>query len=183
MKTLPYALALSAACLLAPAAAQTTLKPGLWEIQQRFQGNPELDQAMKEMREQMASMPPEERKQMEAVMASQGVQMAPGSKGVRMCMTREMVERNDVSGPQGDCRTTQQRRSGSTMKVVFTCSNPPSRGESEITMKGSEGYTSRTTTTTTAGGKPETMTMEASGKWISADCGNVKPIVPPAGRK
>ncbi len=135
------------------------------------------------MREQMASMPPEQRQQMEAMMARQGVQMAPGSKGVRMCMTREMVERNDVSGQQGDCRTTQQRRSGNTLKVAFACTNPPSRGESEVTMKGAEAYTVKTTTTSTVDGKPETMTMEAAGKWLSADCGNVKPVVPPAGRK
>lgn len=183
MKTLPYAMALSAACLLAPAAAQTTLKPGLWEIQQSFKGNPELDEAMKEMREQMASMPPEERKQMEAMMARQGVGMAPGGQGMRMCMTKEMVERNDIAGQQGDCRTTQQQRSGNSMKVVFTCTNPPSRGESQITMKGPEAYTVRTTTTTTVGGKPETMAMEAAGRWLSADCGTLKPIVPPAARK
>lgn len=183
MKTLPYALALSAACLLAPAAAQTTLKPGLWEIQQSFKGNPELDEAMKEMREQMAAMPPEQRKQMEAMMARQGVGMAPGGQGVRMCMTREMVERNDIAGQQGDCRTTQQQRTGNTMKVVFTCTNPPSRGESQITMKGNEAYTARTTITSTDRGRTETTQVESSGKWLAADCGSVKPVVPPAARK
>ncbi|WBY00383.1 DUF3617 domain-containing protein [Ramlibacter tataouinensis] len=182
MKKLPlaFAFALTAAGALAPAAAQSTLKPGLWEIEQRFQGNPELDEAMKEMREQMASMPPEQRKQMEAMMARQGVQMS--GKGVRMCMTREMVERNDVAGPQGDCRTTQQQRSGNTTKVVFTCTNPPSRGESQITMKGNEAYTARTTITSTERGKTETTNMESSGKWLSADCGNVKPVVAPKGK-
>lgn len=183
MKSLPYALALLAACALAPAAAQTTLKPGLWEVQQKFHGNPELDEAMKQMREQMASMPPEQRKQMEAMMASQGVQVAPGGKGMRMCMTREMVERNDIAGPQGDCKTTQQQRTGNSMKVVFTCTNPPSRGESQITMKGNEAYTSRTTITSTERGKTETTHMESSGQWLSADCGSVKPPVPPAVRK
>lgn len=178
--TLAWAFVLAAAGYLAPAAAQSTLKPGLWEIEQRFQGNPELDQAMKEMREQMASMPPEQRKQMEAAMASQGVQM--GGKGVRMCMTKEMVERNDVSAPQGDCRTTRQQRSGSTLKVAFTCSNPPSRGESQITMKGNEAYTARTTITSTERGKTETTSMESSGRWLSADCGSVRPVAPPKGK-
>jgi hypothetical protein len=32
----------------------------------------------------------------------------------------------------------------------------------------------------TAQGGPQTMNMESSGKWISADCGAVKPSRPPA---
>jgi hypothetical protein len=32
----------------------------------------------------------------------------------------------------------------------------------------------------TVQGKAETMNMDASGKWLSADCGTVKPMAPPA---
>ena len=28
-------------------------------------------------------------------------------------------------------------------------------------------------------GKTETMTMDTTGKWLKADCGNVKPFTPP----
>ncbi|MES2127992.1 MAG: hypothetical protein V4463_12025, partial [Pseudomonadota bacterium] len=31
-------------------------------------------------------------------------------------------------------------------------------------------------------GKPETMHMDASGKWLGADCGNVKPFAVPAAK-
>lgn len=31
---------------------------------------------------------------------------------------------------------------------------------------------------TTAQGKPETMTMDAAGKFLKADCGDVKPMAP-----
>ncbi len=151
----------------APVAAQA-LKPGLWEMQQKMGGNPEMDQAMAEMRKQMAAM-----------MAQRGVQMAPGSGGgmaVRMCMTREMVERNEVPVQQGDCRTTQQQRTGNTLKMAFTCTNPPSSGESQVTFTGSEAFSSRTTVTTTAGGKQEKTTIEGTGKWLGADCGSVKPM-------
>ena len=47
-------------CLMlcsASAFAQSTA-PGLWEIQNKMGGNPELDQAMAQMQKQMASMPP-----------------------------------------------------------------------------------------------------------------------------
>jgi hypothetical protein len=32
---------------------------------------------------------------------------------------------------------------------------------------------------TTMEGKKETMNMEGSGKWLAADCGNVRPMQPP----
>ena len=57
-------------CLLlcsASAFAQTTA-PGLWAIQNKMGGNPELDKAMAEMQKQLAAMPPAQRKQMEAMM-------------------------------------------------------------------------------------------------------------------
>jgi hypothetical protein len=166
--------ALAAACL--PAGAQS-LKPGLWEINNKMGGNPQLDQAMAEMQKQMAAMPPDQRKQMEAMMAQRGVRVAPSSGGgmaVQMCMTKEMVERNDVPMQDG-CRMTNQQRSGKTMKMAFACTNPPSSGEGEVTFTSPEAYSSKMTLRTVQQGKPETMTMEGTGKWLGADCGSVKP--------
>jgi len=169
--------ALAAACL--PATAQT-LKPGLWEIHNKM-NNPELDQAMKEMHKQMAAMPPEQRKQMEAMMARQGVKMVPSGQGmaVQMCMTREMVERNEIPLEKSDCKITSQSRSGNTVKMAYSCPNPPTTGESHITMASPEAYTSRMTVKSVVDGKAETMTMEGRGKWLQADCGNVQPVMPP----
>jgi len=178
MRTLSIVFAAAACAATLPAAAQT-LKPGLWEMQHKVQGNAQMDQAMAEMREQMAAMSPEQRKQMETMMAGRGVQMAPaGDGGMRMkvCMTREMAERNDIPANRGDCRTSQQQRSGNTLKMRFTCTNPPSSGDTQVTFNGPEAYTSKTNVTSTTNGKAETMTMEGSGKWLSADCGSVKPI-------
>jgi hypothetical protein len=162
-----------------PAAAQT-LKPGLWEMRQKMGGNPEMDKAMAEMQQQMAAMSPEQRKQMESMMASRGVQVAPGAGGamvMKMCMTKEMVERDEVPATQGDCKTTRQQRSGNTMSVAFTCTNPPSSGDSKITFNGPESYSSKTSVTTTQkGGRPEKMTMEGTGKWLGANCGAIKPV-------
>src|SRR5690349_945397 len=107
-----FAAALLAAATL-PAAAQT-LKPGLWEMRQKMQGG-EMDKAMAEMQQQMKSMSPEQRKQMEAMMAARGVQMGPSAGGgmaVKVCMTKEMVERDEVPAAQGDCKTTSQKRTG-----------------------------------------------------------------------
>jgi hypothetical protein len=172
---------LLAAALCLPAAAQT-LKPGLWEVQQKMQGSGEMNQAMADMQKQMAGMPPEQRKQMEAMMAKQGVQMTPGAGGamsMRMCMSKEMAERNEIPASQGDCKTTSQQRTGNTMRMAFTCTRPPSSGQTQFTFIGPEAYTMKMTATTTASGKTEKVNMEGSGKWLSADCGAIKPVAPP----
>ena len=171
------------------AAGAQQLKPGLWEITNKMQtGSGQMEQQMAQMQQQMANMPPEQRKMVEEMMAKQGVKMGPGGPGggitARICMTKEMVERNEVpSGQQrGDCKTTQQSRSGNTMKMAFSCTNPPSSGEGQVTFNSNEAYTMKMVVHTQVQGRPETMNMDASGKYLGADCGNIKPIVPPAGK-
>jgi hypothetical protein len=178
LKSLVGAAACAVLCL--PAFAQV-MKPGLWEMTSKMGGNPELEQAMAEMHKQLANMPAEQRKQMEAAMGQHGMQMQAGAGGataVKMCLTREMVERSDFGQAQGDCKTTRHDRSGSTMKMAWTCTNPPSNGEGEYTFVGSEGYRSKVRMTHTMGGKPETTTIEGSGRWLGADCGSVRPMAP-----
>jgi hypothetical protein len=95
-------------------------------------------------------------------------------------MTREMVERNEVPPPQqGDCKSSASPRVGNTQKISFSCTQPPSSGEGQITYTSNEAYTMKMVTTTTVKGKPEKMTLDGSGKWLSADCGAVKPVGPP----
>ena len=167
----------AAAAVLAialPAGAQT-MKPGLWEIHNKMSGG-QMDQAMAEMQKQLAQMPPEQRKQMEAAMAQQGVKLVPGSGGgmaVQMCMTKEMVERNEVPVQNG-CTATQNRKSGNRMQFAFRCTNPPSSGEGEMSFTP-ESYTSHMTMKSVVQGKTETMVSDSTGKWLKADCGNVKP--------
>lgn len=160
-----------------------TMKPGLWEISNKMQtGSGQMEKEMARMQQEMASMPPDQRKMMQDMMAKQGVSMAAGGPGVmsvKICMTKEMVERNDVSSQQGDCKHTNSPRSGNTMKTSFTCTNPPSSGEGTITFLSPEAYTMRMTMNTSVHGKPEKMNMDGSGKWLSADCGAVKPRAMP----
>lgn len=157
-------------------ATAQNMKPGLWEITSKMQtGSGEMERSMTKMQQQMASMPPEQRKMMEEMMAKQGTKMGAGGTSVRMCMTKEMVERNEMPAQRGDCKTTSQARTGNTMKVAFTCTNPPSSGEGQITFVSSEAYTSKMAISTTVQGKPEKINVESAGKWLGADCGDVKP--------
>jgi hypothetical protein len=161
-----------------------TIKPGLWEITTQMQGpaGGQIAGAMSEMQKQMDSMPPEQRKMMQDMMAKQGVQLgATGNGGlaVKMCMTQEMVDRSEFGGHQGDCTHTSSARMGNTQKYSFTCTKPPSSGEGQVTFNGREAYTMQMSVTSTIKGKPEKMDMQGAGKWLGSDCGAIKPLAMP----
>lgn len=173
---------LAAAWLLACACtafAQPALKPGLWEVQTRMPSDPEFDKSMAEMREALASMSPQERKQMEAAMGKHGAQFAAGGKGgaaIRFCMSREQAERSEVSAAKGDCTVGKQSRSGNTFTSTFTCTNPKSYGETVVKMAGPEAYSSKMTMVTEQNGKKDKTVIESDARWVSADCGTIKPL-------
>lgn len=163
------------------------IKAGLWEItteNQTVDGKTMPDMSA-QMAEQLKKMPPEMRKQMEAHMKAKGVQMTPGQTGVRLCLTREMLNRDNwqQSQAQSDCRNTEMNRSGNTMKWKFKCTQPPSEGEGETTFQGSDGYVTEMRVQSQRQGQPRLMTMKHRGRWLGADCGDVKPITPPAPQK
>ena len=173
------AAAVLAACSLG--ASAQSMKPGLWEISNKMGGSPEMDQAMAKMQDQMASMPPEQRKMMQDMMARQGVSMGTGAGGmtVKVCMTKEMVDRKEFPQQHGDCKQTASPMMGNTMKFSYVCTQPPSSGEGQVTFVSSEAYTMHMDITSSARGKPEKMTMDATGKYLFADCGATKPITTP----
>jgi hypothetical protein len=162
-----------------------TMKPGLWEITNTIQsGGKELTAAMASIQKQMASMPPEQRKMMDDMMAKQGVKMGGGAGSgmtIKMCMTQEMVDRDHMATPhQGDCTNTIGARTGGSMKFSFKCTKPPASGQGEVSLSSPEAYSMKMSTTTSAGGTERTMEMQATGKWMGSNCGDIKPIAIPA---
>ncbi len=162
----------------APALAQTKMRPGLWEHSFTMKSQSgQMEKAMSEMQQQLASMPPEQRKKMEQMMAQQGMSMGAGGRSVKMCITKEQAERDELPQQEGRCSQQVVQRTATTMKVKFSCTgNPPTSGESEVTFASPTAYTGKSTVNTTVQGKPERMNMEQSGKWLSADCGSIKPM-------
>jgi hypothetical protein len=146
-------------------------------------GNPQMDAAMAQMQQQMAAMPPEQRKQMEAMMAQRGVNMpsaaSGGGMGMKVCITPEMAARSEMpSQKEGDCTTNITSRTASGMKMSFVCTNPPSKGDGTYTFSGDTAYTMAMTIQSTQDGKTQNMTLNGSGKWLGTDCGNIKPMAP-----
>ena len=159
------------------ASAQVRMRPGLWEHSFTVKSQSgQMEKAMADMQQQMASMPPEQRKMMEDMMAKQGMSMGSQGRSVRMCITKEQAERDELPQQDGSCTQQIVQRTSNMIKVKFTCTGqPPASGESEVTFSGPTSYTGKSIVNTTVEGRPERMTMDQTGKWLSADCGNVKP--------
>ncbi len=103
-----------------------------------------------------------------------------GGMSIKACITKEMAERNEMpSQHQGDCKTTTSDRTSTGMKMAYTCTNPPSSGEGQISFTSNEAYTMKMVMKTMVDGKPENTTMDASGKWLTSDCGSIKPMQAP----
>lgn len=166
---------------LAQAQAQAQaqkLAPGLWENTTQMNmalAGAGTTEAMARMQKEMASMPPAQRKMIEEMMAKQGVSVGATPNSVRVCINAEQAEKGTL--PQdGRCTQDSLQRSGNTLRMKFSCQGPlPSSGEGEYTFSSDKAYSGRMRVTTTAKGQPASMDMETTGRWISADCGALKP--------
>jgi len=173
MRFIPLALALVAA----PALAQSPpIKPGLWEMKQlsmEVDGKPMPSMAQMP---QLAQLPPEVRKQMEAQMKAQGIDMQGG--GIRTCISAEMLKQNQWGQNQGqgqqDCKMDVLERSGSTWRWKVQCKE--GQGEGSTVFNGDAGYTSDMHWRGTAKGQPQSMKTKVQARWLGADCGGLKPI-------
>lgn len=168
-------------CLFAggtlPALAQTAMKAGLWEnsVQMKSAGG-QAEAAMAQMQSQMASLPPDQRKMMQDMLAKQGVGIGAKPHTVQICVSEAAAARGEMPASDGKCQQTITQRSAAGMSFSFSCpGNPPTSGEGEYRFDGPGAYSGKMVMNTLVKGKPERMEMMQSGRWISADCGTLKP--------
>ncbi len=166
------------AMLLALAAAHAsaqTMKPGQWELSNKLKSpNAQTNAAMSAAMKQLANMPPEQRAQIEAMMAQNGATMpklsSDGGMTMTACITPEMAAKHEMpTGQQGNCSSTSQPVAGG-LNVSFNCSNPPSSGQGTVRFNGDSSFTMNMNVSSSAGGTPQQMQVETSGRWLSASC-------------
>ena len=178
MKSKPAAL-LAATLLLGAACAHAqTQAPGLWEhtFKLTSQGG-EMEKAQAQMQAQLAAMPPEQRQKIEAMMKGRGVTMGAQGTTAKFCLSKEQAARPAEPQMTGDCKQTDMTRSGNTMRYKFACTTPQRvSGEGQVTYAGDKAYTGQSTMTTQVNGQSQQMGMDMTGKWLGADCGDIKPI-------
>ncbi|MBZ0226691.1 MAG: DUF3617 domain-containing protein [Comamonas sp.] len=177
--TRPILFLLLAAGVCTFASAQPLkLRPGLWELQTTMKSSSgQMEAALAQMQQQLASMPPEQRKQMEQMMGGMNLPSSDGSHTMNICMTQKDVDLDHVDMREG-CTQKTTRIDARTLKVSFQCSaradEPASSGEGTITIASPTAYSGKQQVKSTVDGKAEQMNMTQTGKWLASDCGKVK---------
>jgi hypothetical protein len=159
-----------------------SIKPGLWESKSKMTGSPEMEAAMAQAQKQLAAMPPEQRKQMEAMLAKQGMGSSQGKDGetvTRICMTKEMVDRKAPPAMQPGCTATASKFEGNKQTYGFSCPGKGA-GEGVVTFRSdTEFHTAMTMTADDPRAQAMTMKIDATSRFVSSDCGDVKPLPVP----
>ena len=163
-------LTMAMAVLSTSVAAQTAMKPGLWEmrtIKHVMDGRDMMAQmaaAQAQMQQMMANMPSGQKKQMEAMMGRQGAS-APNVH--RICVSTEMAARDEPSNVS---------RSGNRMTYQIDCVDHGTTmtGKGESVFAGDTVAGKMDMTTAGRDGR-HSMQMESQMKYLGADCQGLKP--------
>jgi Protein of unknown function (DUF3617) len=149
------------------------MKSGLWRIRsEREENGQRMPDGAARMKERMKTMTPEKRQQFEEMMKKQGVVLGDGT---RFCYSQSMLERG-AWADQGGCKTDFSNRSSTSWKWHSSCPALGYEGDGEAHFSDSGNFVVKSTGVTTSAGKSHTSTSTRTGTWLSADCGDVKPI-------
>ena len=178
------AAALSLVGTAALAQSAPRVQPGLWEhvVERVIEPGSQAAAALKQAQAAMANLPPEQRKMMEKMMAEQGLTVQAGAGGVKskmsLCLTPEDATLDELPGVPEGCTQTVTR-SGDTWSMTAQCPasdvQPASSMRGTLTMQGATGYRGDYTISTQGGDQLGPVKMKTQGRWLSADCGAVKP--------
>jgi hypothetical protein len=161
--------------LATPAQTVPRIKAGLWKIHvEQEQNGQKMPDASERMKEHMKNMPPERRKQFEEMMKQRGIDPSAGGE-MKLCYSQKMVERGAWSD-QGGCKTEYSNRSPSAWKWHSICSQVGYEGDGEASFPDPENFIVKSSGVLTVGGKTRASSSVRTGKWLSADCGNVRPM-------
>ena len=170
-------------------AAGLGIKPGLWETRvtkQVVDGKDmtaQISGVTAQMQKMMASMSPDQRAQMEAVMKQHGASMAPGDGTIRLCISPEMASRDTPwVDPKGRCQPAKVTRSGNqaTFEVSCAADGTTTNGKGTSTVSGDLITSQMDMTTSRSNGETHVTHTETEMKFMGADCGDVKPLGPPS---
>jgi hypothetical protein len=159
------------------ATAQTgpKMKAGLWQIHiEQERNGQELPNASQRMKDHMKDMTPERRKQFEEMMKQRGVD-PNATDTIKICYSQKMVD-HGVWTDQGGCKTDFTDRSATSWKWHSVCSALGYEGDGEANFSDADTFTVKSAGVVTAGGKTVKSNSTRTGKWLSADCGGVKPM-------
>ncbi len=167
---------------LAAYGAGLGLKPGLWEVRivkEVVDGRDQTAQmaAMSDkMRQALASMPPERRAQMQAMLGQNGVGAA--DRGYRICITPAMAKRDTpMVDRDGRCQPATVNHSGNRTTFEFSCTKDgvTTTGKGAATVDGDVIATHVDLSSRDSSGKTKEIQSDTQMTFVGSDCGDVKP--------
>ena len=163
---------------LVAAAADFTplgLKPGLWEstVTMKF-GSPMASippEQRAQMEAAMANMPPARRAQMEAMLAGRGQPTV-----TKVCLTKESMSRALDFGAQQrkNCQVKVVSSSSTSQQVEMECAMDNNKLTGTMTFEALSPVSGRATIQMSQDGVPK-MSMIVNTRYLGSDCGDVKP--------
>ena len=153
------------------------IKAGLWEVTNlnigdNDKGHNELDTIQSALKD----LPAEMRDQMRALMKSRGVDVDSARGALKTCLTQQMLAEGRLQQAQTGCSVTETLRSSNNWKWHASCPALKTESDGEVTLKTSESYASKITTSSNVSGHPTTTTISSNARWLGPACGDIKPI-------
>jgi hypothetical protein len=161
MRKIPTAILMLS--LSAAVSAADRMKPGLWEMTIK-------SDAIK----RMPKIPPEQIEQMRK-MGIAIPQMQDGGIVQKVCISAEMAQREPalhMHQEETGCQSKNFQRTGDSYSADIVCDGPSLKGS----FSGNESFVSTYDFKGAANGQPISQHTENSGRWLNADCGDVKPM-------
>lgn len=154
-------------------------KPGLWETKASTEmgGLPKMPATPSLPPEVLARMSPEQRAQMEAMIKA-GAGGAPMVTTTKVCMTREsLANPTAFSRVEKSCTPSVVSSSGSKQEIHVECNQSGRKMTGDLTVERVDAEHIRGNMVMQGGEAPREINIKMSfeTKWISADCGDVKP--------
>lgn len=154
-------------------AAESAIRPGLWEVT-----------TTSDLLWLVPQIPPDQMQNLIDFAKQNGFDMPEIKNGLatsNACITQEMANQNNLSyfqPNQLECSSKNVNRNDNTYKFDFICNSETLKGQgsAEGTFLNKENFTGRTKFNGLAQGFPVDEQAEINGRWISADCGTVKPL-------
>jgi hypothetical protein len=174
LRSATVAFAFFAAAALGATAQTAPIKPGLWQVQSEREVN---GQKAPDMSDRMKNMSPEKRAHFEAMMKQHGI-ATDGSGTQKVCYTKENLDRSAWANEMMDCKAIFSSQTGSLWKWHTSCPTMKIEADGEATFPDSLNFTVKSTSVSKHDEKVRTTTHTMTGKWLSPDCGDIKPLSP-----
>lgn len=155
------------------------MKTGEWEYTVTMQ-SPQMAAQMKQIPqippEQLAKLPPEQRARIEAAMKNAGAVMGGQPTVNKNCVKKEDLANFNPTDMTKTCKMTVNSSSSSKFEATVACDNSDNKTTSKIVAEAlsPESVKFSVVSSGTMNGQPMNMTINGTGKWLSATCTDAK---------